>query len=151
MELKGKKVLVVGLGKLARLTPHEVRKAAGTAIRFAKPRGLRELAIAVPETDGLDLQLAVRAIAEGALIADFDPDTYRSDRKDRSIHSLQIAASSGNRAAAEAGLREGIIIGESQNFARTLVNDRRESGIAHRLGPVDGDGARQKHRRHRGI
>jgi leucyl aminopeptidase len=122
--LKAKRLLIVGLGKAAKLTPHEVRKGAGTAVRFAKPRGLREVAIAVPVAEGLDPELTTRALAEGAVIADYDSDTYRSDRKDRSVQSVQVVASaSADRAAAEAALREGVIVGESQNFARALVNE----------------------------
>jgi leucyl aminopeptidase len=122
--LKTKRLLLIGVGKAAKLTPNEVRKAAGTAVRFVKPRGLRALAIAVPEASQLDPKLTVRAIAEGSLLADFDPDTYRSDRKDRSVETVQVVASASlDRAAAESGLREGIIFGESQNFARTLINE----------------------------
>jgi leucyl aminopeptidase len=122
--LKAKRLLIVGLGKVAKLTPHEVRKAAGTAVRFAKPRGLREVAITVPVAEGLDPKLTVRALAEGAVIADFDSDTYRSDRKDRSVQSIQIVVPpSSDRPVAEAALREGVIVGESQNFARALVNE----------------------------
>jgi leucyl aminopeptidase len=122
--LKAARLLVIGLGKAAKLTPHEVRKAAGLAVRFAKPRGLRELAIAAPVAEGLDPKLTVRAMAEGAILGDFDSDTYRSDRKDRSVQSVQIVAPAEmDRAAAEAGLREGVILAESQNFTRSLVNE----------------------------
>ena len=112
---KAKRILLVGLGKL---TLPEVRKAAGAAVRFAKPRKLRELTIAIPE--GLDPAAAARALVEGAYIGDFDPDTYRSDRKDQSIDQLNIV---GSGAAVEASLREGVILGEAQNFTRTLVNE----------------------------
>src|ERR1700691_1986265 len=116
---KAERILLVGLAKL---TTTEVRKAAGAAVRFAKPRKLRELAIAIPE--GLDPLAATRAVVEGAYIGDFDPDTYRSDRKDQSIEELTIVAGSGvKEAALEAGLREGVILGEAQNFARSLVNE----------------------------
>ncbi len=65
-----------------------------------------------------------RALVEGAYIGDFDPDTYRSDRKDQSIEQLNVVAGSGaKQAAIEAGLREGVILGEAQNFTRTLVNE----------------------------
>jgi leucyl aminopeptidase len=121
---KAKRLLLIGLGKAAKLTIHEVRKGAGVAVRFAKPRGLREVAIAVPVTDGLDPKLTARAVAEGAVLGDYDSDTYRSDRKDRSVQTVQVVASeSFDHAAAEAGLREGVIVGESQNFARELVNE----------------------------
>ena len=122
--LQAKRLLVVGLGKAAKLTPHEVRKAAATAARFAKPRGLREIAIAVPIGDALDPKLTVRALTEGALLGDFDSDTYRSDRKDRSVQTVQVVApASSDRATAEAALREGVIVAESQNFARALINE----------------------------
>ena len=78
--------------------------------------------IAIPE--GLDPLAATRALVEGAYIGDFDPDTYRSDRKDQSIEQLNVLAASGaKQAAIEAGLREGVILGEAQNFTRTLVNE----------------------------
>ena len=116
---KAERILLVGVGKL---TTAEVRKAAGAAVRFAKPRKLRELSFALPE--GLDAAAATRALVEGAYIGDFDPDTYRSDRKDQSIEQLTIVAGSGvKEAVLEAGLREGVILGEAQNFARSLVNE----------------------------
>jgi leucyl aminopeptidase len=121
--LAAKRLLVIGLGKAEKITPHDVRKGAGAAVRFAKPRALRELAISTPIAESLPPQLTVRAVAEGAILADFDPDTYRSDRKDRSIRSLEIVTAPWARTPAELGLREGIIIAESQNFARSLVNE----------------------------
>jgi leucyl aminopeptidase len=115
---KAERILLVGLAKL---TTVEVRKAAGAAVRFAKPRKLRELTIAVPE--GLDPAAAARAVVEGAYIGDFDPDTYRTDRKGQSIEQLNVIAGGGSQAAVETGVREGVILGEAQNFTRTLVNE----------------------------
>src|SRR5277367_3077006 len=102
---KAERILLVGLDKL---TTAEVRKAAGVAVRLAKPRNLRELSIAIPE--GLDPMAATRAVVEGAYIGDFDPDTYRSDRKDQSIEQLNVVAGGAKEAAVEAGLREGVIL-----------------------------------------
>jgi leucyl aminopeptidase len=121
--LKAARLLIVGLGKAGKATPHDLRKAAGTAARFAKPRGIKSVTIAAPAT-GFDAQMAVRAIAEGSVVADFDSDTYRTDRKDRSIESVSIVVpESFDKAAAETGHREGVIVAESQNFARTLINE----------------------------
>jgi leucyl aminopeptidase len=47
--LKAKRLLVVGLGKKAKATVNSVRQAAGTAVRFCKPRGLKELLLIMPE------------------------------------------------------------------------------------------------------
>ncbi|MGB6191973.1 MAG: leucyl aminopeptidase, partial [Terracidiphilus sp.] len=131
--LKAKRLLIVGLGNQARATIHNVRNAAGTAVRFAKPRGLRELTLALPQLALAQLERlsptgSVRAAAEGACVADFDPDTYRSDRKDQSIQAFTLAAPpsadrAADQAASKAAFAEGLIIGESQNFARSLVNE----------------------------
>jgi leucyl aminopeptidase len=122
--LKAKRLLIVGLGKQAKATIHSVRNAAGTAVRFTKPRVMRELVFALPEAAFLPPGPCARAALEGAFVGDFDPDFYRSDRKDVSVQSFSLAAGGGaDQAAIEAGFREGLIVGESQNFARTLVNE----------------------------
>jgi len=52
------------------------------------------------------------------------PTTYRSDRKDQSVESFTLAVPAGaDLTALEAAFTEAIIIGESQNFTRSLVNE----------------------------
>ena len=46
--LAAKRLLLVGLGKAHKVNVHDVRRGAGTAVRFAKPRTIREVTIAVP-------------------------------------------------------------------------------------------------------
>jgi leucyl aminopeptidase len=122
--LKTRRLLIVGLGKQAKVTVHGIRLAAGTAVRFTKPRGIRELVFALPESDTLAPAASVRAAVEGAFVGDFDPDTYRSDRKDQSVQTFTVAAPAGvDQAAAKAAFAEGVIVGESQNFTRSLVNE----------------------------
>ncbi len=121
--LTAKRLLLVGLGKQAKATVHSVRNAAGTAVRFVKPRGIRELVFALPSSDNLSHAGSSRAAVEGAFVGDFDPDTYRSDRKDLSVQSFTVAAANADKTDLEAAFKEGVIVGESQNFARTLVNE----------------------------
>ncbi len=122
--LKAKRLLLVGLGKQAKATVHTLRNAVGTAIRFTKPRGIRELVLALPNDETLGGATAARAAAEGAFVGDFDPDTYRSDRKDLSVQSFTLAApGAADQAALQAAFAAGAIVGESQNFTRTLVNE----------------------------
>jgi leucyl aminopeptidase len=129
--VSAQRLLVVGLGKSGPLSLDEFRKAAGTAIRAAKPRGLREVAIVFPElrsVPGKAFHAAHlgRVIAEGIELSDIDYDTYKSDRKDLSVASAAILLpeSLGQyQADIEAGLNEGTILGASQNFTRSLVNE----------------------------
>jgi leucyl aminopeptidase len=125
-----KRLLLVGLGKAATANGtgpsiSALRRAAGTAARFARTRGLRDLTIALPESlvEATDHE-AARAIVEGVFVADFDPDTYRSDRTDLSLGSLTLVANERiDTALAQTGLDEGVILGEAQNFARELINE----------------------------
>ncbi len=128
------RLVIIGLGKVKSLTPHEIRKGAGTAVRLAKSRGIRDLAIAFPEDRALDdehletlpCELTARALVEGALLADFDIDTYRSDRKDTSVTAVTVLSLEGDpktQAEMQSGVHDGIIVGEAQNFARSLVNE----------------------------
>ncbi len=121
--LAARRLLVVGLGKKEKLASPAVRNGAGTAVRFAKPRAIRELVLALPEIEEYAARSA-RASTEGAILADFDPDTYRSDRKDQSVQQFVLAAHPAtDQAAVKAALAEGVIVGESQNFTRALVNE----------------------------
>ena len=132
--LKPERLLLVGLGKAKSLSVHEVRLGAGTAVRAAKPLGLREMAIAFPEDhalsdehlDTLPCTLLSRALAEGAELAEKDWDTYRSERKDRSVKTLSVLvneAEKSTRAEIQQGFDEGLIVAAAQNFTRSLVNE----------------------------
>ena len=132
--LKAERLLIVGLGKAKTLSVDEVRKGAGTAIRSAKPRGVREMAIAFPEEHALsDEHLEelpcvglARALVEGAELAEIDWDTYKSDRHDRSVRSLTVVAKETEKATTaeiQQGFDEGVIVSAAQNFTRTLVNE----------------------------
>ncbi|MGB8261379.1 MAG: leucyl aminopeptidase [Terracidiphilus sp.] len=122
--LGARRLLLVGVGKLAKATVNSVRNATGTAVRFGKPRGIRSLVLALPVAEQLPPGPCARAIAEGALVGDFDPDTYRSDRKDQSVESFTLAVPpDADKAQIEAAFAEGVAVGESQNFTRALVNE----------------------------
>jgi leucyl aminopeptidase len=119
--LKATRLLIVGLAKP---TLAELRKAAGTAVRFAKPRSIRSLAMLLPAGAEFPAALTARTAAEAAIVADYDSDTYRSDRKDRSVQSVSLIAPAGAAGTDyAAGHAEGVIIAESQNFARVLINE----------------------------
>jgi leucyl aminopeptidase len=118
--IKAKRLLLIGGGKAKKFTASDLRKLAGAAVRALKPRSVRSLAFVVP--DALPANQAVGAIVEGAFVGDFDPDTYKSDRKDQRIESVTVVAS-GDQSALQHALDEARIIAESQNFTRELVNE----------------------------
>ena len=137
--LKAKRLLLVGGGKADNFSGYELRKLAGAAVRFLKPKSIRQFAFIAPENWSGQADPAahstyvferggppeaVKAIAEGAFVGNFDPDTYKSDRKDQSIEHMNIVApGKQDEARLRRALEEGRIIGESQNFTRELVNE----------------------------
>ena len=121
--LKAKRLLVIGAGKTKSFSHAEVRKTAGSAVRALKPKMIKSCAFVVPELSS-GAEDSVRAVVEGALVADFDPDTYRSDRKDLSMKELTVVVpSAADQGKLQQALAQARIIGESQNFTRELVNE----------------------------
>ncbi len=72
------------------------------------PAASAKLVFALPEADFLPPGPCARASVEGAFVGDFDPDTYRSDRKDQSVQSFTVAAPGADTAPTESGFREGV-------------------------------------------
>jgi len=119
--LKAKRLLLVGGGKAQAFSTAELRKLAGAAARFLKVKSIRSFAFAIPD-QSVSAAEAVRAVVEGAFVGDFDPDYYKSDRKDQKLDTITIVAG-GDKAALEQAMNVGRIVGESQNFTRDLVNE----------------------------
>jgi leucyl aminopeptidase len=130
--MKAERLLLVGLGNAKDFCLDKVRKGAGTAVRAAKPRSVRKLAIAYPDASALSgmeelsAALMARAIVEGAELAQMDWDTYRSDRKDCAVDALTLIVPDTDDATkldVQRGFDEGLIVAAAQNFARALVNE----------------------------
>ena len=120
-KLKAKRLLLIGGGKTKDFGSSELRKLAGAVVRFLKPKGIRSFTFQVPE--GLVKgEEAVKAVVEGCFVGNFDPDTYKSDRKDQQIDSVTVVAR-GDQKPLQNAMDEARVIGESQNFTRELVNE----------------------------
>jgi leucyl aminopeptidase len=131
-ELQAERLLIVGLGKAKDYSLDRIRKGSGTAVRAAKARAVRELAVAFPEKVAdvtlaeLTPKLSARAMVEGAELAEPNWDTYRSDCKDTAVHKLTLISTVTDEAVQHemrAGFDEGLIVAAAQNFTRSLVNE----------------------------
>jgi leucyl aminopeptidase len=120
-KLKAKRLLIVGGGKAKNFSAFELRRLGGAAVRTLKAKSIRQFAFVAPHVN-LDALEAATAIVEGAFVGNFDPDTYKSDRKDQSIDALTVVTS-GDQGQLQRAIDQAGIIGESQNFARRLVNE----------------------------
>ncbi len=113
-------MLLVSGGSAKKFSSYDLRRVAGVAVRNVKVA--RDSQLRIHRAAGIPAEEAVRAIVEGAHVGNFDPDYYRSDRKDQKIDALTMVAS-GDQTALEKRRSEAQIIGESQNFTRDLVNE----------------------------
>jgi leucyl aminopeptidase len=131
--LQAKRLMLVSGGSAKKFSSYELRRVAGAAVRALKARGIRSCAFIAPplkleldpppSKEALNAEVAVRAIVEGAHVGNFEPDYYRSDRKDQKIDDLMIVVGAGDEARLKKAAEEAQIIGESQNFTRDLVNE----------------------------
>ncbi len=109
------RVLIVGGGKPEKFGAADVRRIAGAAMRYLKGKGVKHAAMVVE--GGAD---HVQAAVEGALLGAYEPDEHKTDRKpEKDIERFSVVSSAPDAAAA---VNRGRIVGESQNFARDLVN-----------------------------
>jgi len=123
--LKAKRLLLLGGGKAKSFSAAELHKLAGAAVRTLKGKSIRSFAFVLPDTGGvagIDVYEGVRAVVEGAFVGNFEPDYYKSDRKDQNIEVITIVAK-GDQKILEEAVETGRIVGESQNFTRDLVNE----------------------------
>ena len=145
--LKATRLLFLGCGQVDKIGGVELRRLAGSAVRFLRARSVKDIAFALPDaaewkskagsgnsrasaSSGSRTSFATsdvaRAIVEGAFVADFDPDVYKSHRQDLSLQNLTVVASPANQRSKKmlsAAVRAAGIVGESQNFTRQLVNE----------------------------
>ncbi|HEY6293834.1 MAG TPA: leucyl aminopeptidase [Terriglobia bacterium] len=121
--LAARALLVVGAGKEEKFNLAVLRRLAGAAVRHLRARGVHSLTWVFGGKHGGPE--AAQAVVEGAIAADYDADTYRSERDgDKRIDEFQFAT--GGAAATDderAAVERGRIIGEAQNFTRDLVNE----------------------------
>jgi leucyl aminopeptidase len=121
--LKAARLLLVGAGKREQFNSATLRKIAGAALRYLKPRSVKHFGFLVRENDATEESAQV--VAEGALAGNFESDKYKTEKKNgKSVESVLVAGyPDAERAAAEKGLACGRIIADAQNFARDLANE----------------------------
>jgi leucyl aminopeptidase len=120
--LTAQRLLLVGAGKPDKFATADLRKIAGTALRHLKSRGMKKLVFLTRE--GENGPAAAQAVVEGLIVADFESDKYRTEKKNREIQSVKLAGfDAGLGANLTAAIEQGLVVAESQNFARDLINE----------------------------
>ena len=113
-----KRVLVAGAGKPEKFDAAALRTLAAIVVRHLKTRAAASVAFAIEPAAGL-----VMAVAEGALLGDFELDHFKSDRSaTKNIGSVLLAVGAEGHNL-DAALTRGVALGEAANFAREVANE----------------------------
>jgi leucyl aminopeptidase len=118
--LKARRLLVIGGGKADKFTAADLRNLAGASIRCLKPKSAAAIAFAVDRTEAEDY---VAAAVEGAILGDFEPDRYKTEKKDAKVVQRFTVSAPGGGPALEQAAGRARIVAECQNFSRDLANE----------------------------
>ena len=146
--LAAQRLLLVGAGKPGKFAVSDLRKIAGAALRYLKPRGVKKVVFLARE--GERSPEAAQAVVEGFEAANFESDTYHTEKKKREIQSVSLAGFEGGLGdSLQMAVEHGCVIGESQNFARRADQRALEYSDASRSRAArggDGEGSRSGRR-----
>lgn len=123
--IAARRVMVVGLGDRKSFSEESVRVAAAVSLNAAKSLGAKTIASALHGTGSRELEArtCAKAMAEGALLADYGFGRYRNEPAAKSPASFTILTTDGKKIRAAA---DGALIGEryarATMFARDLIN-----------------------------
>jgi len=112
-----KEVIICGLGSDDGCLADKIREAAFGVVRRAASKGFSSVGIHLPKARERDRS---RAAAEGSVLGCYRFDKYitrEADDRFKRVESVVVADGD------EAGLREGLILAESQCYTRDLANE----------------------------
>ncbi len=121
-----KRVLVVGLGKASEFDLVAAQRVAGAAVRFLRKRGICEVTTIVHGAGigGLAVEYAAQALAEGSIIAHYDPDLHKTEKDPCAFKAVTVVERDADKIPIiQAGVRVGVVLGKATNDARALGNE----------------------------
>ena len=107
-----KRLVLIGGGKRDKFDGSALRRTVGSSVRTLKAKGVKKLAWVLATGDA-------EAAVEGALLGDFECDHHKSTKESKFLDTFILIAPESNRAA----VNRAVILAESQNFTRELVNE----------------------------
>ena len=109
-DLAASRLILMGVGKT--FDSDQAFRMAGQALRAAQKRKFKSLVFALNDGD------LVRSVTEGCVYGGYEPPKYKSDEVASTVEEIIIIAPG----AEQSDLETGIIVGESVNLTRRLVD-----------------------------
>ena len=120
-KIKTRRLLLIGAGEKEEHQRAQVSMVAGTAVRLLRAKNVKSIGY-VSRAD-LDAETSAAAAVEGAFMALFDLDKYRTVDKDVKTVDQFLVISEASEQEIKRGITRGQAIGESVNFTRDLANE----------------------------
>lgn len=117
-----KNIVVVGLGERKNFTPFVLRKSFSKLIK--KLKELKIVSASVDLDFFEDKRSASEALVEGILLGDYEFKKYKSDKKkDDDFEIVLVTKTAKEMLKVKSGIGEALVIMESVNYCRDLVNE----------------------------
>lgn len=123
--IRAKRVLVVGLGAVERLTVQTFQRAVASAARHLQAMGARHIVLAMQwSSSEMSALQSIQEQVEGALLGLYTFRHYQhSDEAAKGVSRLQLLSEGLNQSEVEQAIYRGRVMAEATNFARDLVNE----------------------------
>ena len=120
-----KNIILVGVGKKEDFNLDKLRKSIAKAVKEAANSKSKSIDINIENLISLmNLDEIVRTISEAAVMADYKFDKYKSDKKTSTLEDFTIIYTQEDGLEdINKGINEGVILGQANLLARTLVNE----------------------------
>jgi leucyl aminopeptidase len=129
-----KNIILIGIGKKEEFNLDKLRKAIGKATKEAAKLKSKSLDLNIENLVSLmSLNQTIRTISETVVMAGYKFDKFKSDKKASTLEEFNVIYTEEIQLEdVNKGLNEGLILGQANLLARTLVNE--PSNI---LGPIE--------------
>lgn len=91
-EVKAERVILLGLGKVAKIDLEALRSMAGKAVKQSIKRKLSKITIAVPEADKIGMKMpdVLKVLLEGGYLGNHLFDKYKKEKKQKSLKLINF-------------------------------------------------------------
>lgn len=120
---KPKQIIALGLGDKEDLDLEKIRRTTGKAIELCNKKGISKLHIPLLNYQEDNFMDTIKTITEIGLLSNYSYDKYLSKKHKNSLEEINFIVDEKAMEEIKEAINEGIILGETVNIARDLVNE----------------------------
>lgn len=132
---KEKRIVLLGLGKLTKLTIEGLRRAYAQLVRFCHEHEFKKINLLFPDLKKQSVESQIKGISEGLLLSNYVFDKLKGDQAKKKT-LLQSCAFVALKPRYKHDLKKAMTICAGVNLARDLVNDNADTVNAAKLSEI---------------